>query len=148
MFLLQAFIFYCIFLTALLEWVEAAFAAVTKWLFMVVKLSVIGFHWVSVIVLPRPPHEQLLQDFDTRWQKFWWCYKKYIDRLEIKMTNLDPSIDGQHFRPLKNNYFKPWKRLIFLFTSAPWSVVGEVVKFENSYPRFNFRSNVTRNISS
>lgn len=51
----------------LLEKPEAAFAAVTKWLFMVVKLSVFGFYWVGVIVLPCPPHEQSLLDFGTRY---------------------------------------------------------------------------------
>ena len=93
-----------------MEWVEAAFVAATKWLFMVVKLSVFGFHWVSVIVVPRPPSEKSLPDFGTRYKNFddvlIICYKKYIDWLEIKMTDVDPSIVGQHVRPLKNNYFK------------------------------------------
>ena len=94
-----------------IERVEAAFAAVKKRLFMVVKLSVFGFHWVSVIVLPRLPREQSLQDFGTRYKKillYFIIIKKYIDRLETKMTDVDPSIVVQHVRPLKNNYFEAW----------------------------------------
>ena len=32
--------------------------------------------------------------------------KKFIDRLETKMTDVDPSTIGQNVRPLKNNYFQ------------------------------------------
>ena len=43
-------------------------------------------------------------------RKFWGCFyyviEKFIDRLETKMTDVDPSIVGQHVRPLENNYFK------------------------------------------
>ena len=88
----------------LLELTEAAFAAITKWLFMIVKLSAFGFHWVSVIILPRSPREQSLQDFGTRYKNFddvlIICYKKTY--WLTKMTDVDPSIVG----PLKNNYFK------------------------------------------
>ena len=34
--------------------------------------------------------------------------EKFIDRLETKMTDVDPSVVWQYARPLKNNYFKAW----------------------------------------
>ena len=34
--------------------------------------------------------------------------EKFIDQCETKMTDIDPSIVGQHVQPLKNNYFKAW----------------------------------------
>ena len=43
-------------------------------------------------------------------RKFWQCFyygiEKFIDQLETKMTDVDPSVVGQHVRPLENNYFK------------------------------------------
>ena len=38
--------------------------------------------------------------------------EKFIDPLETKMTNIDPSIVGQHVWPSKNNYFKACLRII------------------------------------
>ena len=35
-----------------------------------------------------------------------YVIEKFINRLETKMTDIDPSIVGQHVPPLKNNYFK------------------------------------------
>ena len=32
--------------------------------------------------------------------------EKFFDQLETKMTNIDPSIVGQHVQTLKNDYFK------------------------------------------
>ena len=32
----------------------------------------------------------------------------FIDHLETKITDIDPSIVRQLFQPLKNNYFKVW----------------------------------------
>ena len=46
--------------------------------------------------------------------------KKYIDRLETKMTDVDPSIVGQHVQPLKNNYFKIW---FFVTVIWHWKLV-------------------------
>ena len=34
--------------------------------------------------------------------------EKFIDRLETKMTDVEPSVVEQHVRPLENNYFKAW----------------------------------------
>ena len=34
--------------------------------------------------------------------------EKFFDQLETKMTNIDPSIVGQHVQTLKNDYFKAW----------------------------------------
>ena len=36
---------------------------------------------------------------------------KFIDWLETKMTDIDPSIVRQHVQPLKNNYFKAWSHI-------------------------------------
>ena len=38
--------------------------------------------------------------------------EKYIDQLETKLADIDPSIVGQHARPLKNNYSKAYFALI------------------------------------
>ena len=74
------------------------------------KVISVWAYWVVVIVLSRPPLEQSVQDFSTRYENFdvvfIICLEKLIDRLETKMTDVDPSIVGQHVRPLKNNYFK------------------------------------------
>ena len=76
------------------------------------KVISVWAYWVVVIVLSRPPLEQSVQDFSTRYENFdvvfIICLEKLIDRLETKMTDVDPSIVGQHVRPLKNNYFKAW----------------------------------------
>ena len=67
-----------------------------------------GFHWVTVTVLSCPPSEQLLQDLVRRenFGVFIIFIEKYIDQLETKLADKDPSIVGQHARPLKNNYSK------------------------------------------
>ena len=39
--------------------------------------------------------------------------EKFIDRLETKLADVDPSLVEQHVRPLKNNYFKPWVPLVY-----------------------------------
>ena len=40
------------------------------------------------------------------WQCFYYVIEKFIDQLETKMTDVDPSVVGQHVQPLENNYFK------------------------------------------
>ena len=83
---------------------------------MIVYGSKIVSVWASQscsIVLSCPPREQSVQDFGTRYENFdnffIICYKKFIDYLETKMTNINPSIVRQLVQPLKNNYFKAWK---------------------------------------
>ena len=67
-----------------------------------------GFYWVTVTVLSCLPCEQLLQDLVRRenFGVFIIFIEKYIDQLETKLAHIDPSIVGQHARPLKNNYSK------------------------------------------
>ena len=52
------------------------------------------------------------------WQGFYYVIEKIIDQLETKMTDIDPSVAGQHVRPLKNNYFKACH--LFIFASYPY----------------------------
>ena len=45
-------------------------------------------------------------------RKLWRCFyvkEKFIDQLETNMTDVDPSVVGQHVQPLENNYFKACK---------------------------------------
>ena len=66
-----------------------------------------GVHWVSVIVLLFPTwtistrlHCKIFENFDD---VFIICIEKFIDQLENKMYD----------QPLKNNYFKAWKVLLY-----------------------------------
>ena len=101
----------------LLERVNAAFASKgCQCHKMIVHGSKVNSVWASLswcdctIVLSRPPCEQSVQDFSTRYENFdnffIICIEKLIDRPETKMTDVDPSLVGQHVQPLKNNYFK------------------------------------------
>ena len=76
--------------------------------FRKVKLSMFMVYWVSVIAPSRPPREQSAQDLAMKCENFGdvLVIEKFIDRLETKMTDVDPSVVGQHVRPLENNYFK------------------------------------------
>ena len=82
--------------------------------FMEVKLSVFRIHWVSVIALSRPhmnnQFRTSLRDTKILTMFLLSVIKKFIDRFETKLGDLDSSLVGQHVRPLKNNYFKPWYR--------------------------------------
>ena len=78
---------------------------------MEVMLSVFRVHWVSVIALSRPHVNNQFRTSlrDTKILMFLLSdIEKFIDQRETKATDVDPSIVGQHVRPLKNNYFKPW----------------------------------------
>ena len=77
---------------------------------MEVMLSVFRVHWVSVIALSRPHVNNQFRTSlqDTKILMFLLSdIEKFIDQRETKATDVDPSIVGQHVRPLKNNYFKP-----------------------------------------
>ena len=96
---------------------------------MEVKLSVFELHWVGLIVLSRPPREQsVLQDFSMRYENFdhffIMCIEKFIDQPETKMTDIDPSIVGQHVWPLKNNFFKACHVILKSYTSTVASSLG------------------------
>ena len=69
---------------------------------MEVKLSVFELPWVGVTVLSFPQHELSVQDFSTKYENldavFIICIEKFIDRLETKIIDLDPSIVGQHVK--------------------------------------------------
>ena len=75
-------------------------------------------HWVSVIALlhPHVNHQfrTLLQDTKILKMFFLYAIEKFINRLEAKMTNVDPSIVRQYIQLLKNKYFKPciWGKVI------------------------------------
>ena len=45
---------------------------------------------------------------------FLYAIEKFINQLEAKMTNVDPSIVRQYIQLLKNKYFKPciWVKVI------------------------------------
>ena len=45
---------------------------------------------------------------------FLYAIETFINRLEAKMTNVDPSIVRQYIQLLKNKYFKPciWVKVI------------------------------------
>ena len=63
--------------------------------FMKVKLSVFRVNWVSVIAPSRLSCEQSVQDLLTRCENFGNVFivlEKFIDQLETKMTDVDPSI--------------------------------------------------------
>ena len=79
--------------------------------FMEVKLSVFRAHWVSVIALWRPhvnnQFRTSLRDTKILTMSLLSVAEKFIERLETKLADVDPSLVGQHVRPLKNNNFKP-----------------------------------------
>ena len=72
--------------------------------------------WFTELVLlhhhaPPPPCVQSAQDLATKCKNFGNVFvviEKFIDRLETKMTNVDPRVVGQHVQPLENNYLKAW----------------------------------------
>ena len=73
-------------------------------------INIFGVYWVSVIAPSRLPRVQSVQkpryEIRTFWRCFYYVIEKFIDRLETKKTDVDPSVAGQHVRSLKNNYFK------------------------------------------
>ena len=80
--------------------------------FIEVKLPVFRVHWVSVIALSHPhvnnQFRTSLQDTKILTMFLLSVIEKFIDQLETKLANIDPSLVRQHVQPLKNNYFKPW----------------------------------------
>ena len=66
-------------------------------------------------------YKTLVRDTKILTMFLYLVIKKYIDRLETKMTDGDPSIVGQHVQPLKNNYFKIW---FFVTVIWHWKLVN------------------------
>ena len=79
---------------------------------MEVMLSVFQVHWVSVIALScKHVNNQFRTSLgDTKILTMFLLpdVEKFIDWRENKMTDVDPSIVGQHVWPLKSNYFKSY----------------------------------------
>ena len=75
---------------------------------MEVELSVFRVHWVSVMALSCPhvnnQFRTLLRDTKILTMFLLSVIEKFIDWLETKMVDVDPSLVRQHVRPFKNNW--------------------------------------------